>query len=253
MLAVIIAVRELSENWNIRPTGILHVGAHMGEEVQPYEENGWLPIVWIDAQPQLCTKLKEKLDPENHQVICAAIWDVSGVNLEFNISSNSQSSSFLEFGTHAENYPKNTVVEKYSLKTSTLSELKTHFHNLNFLNLDIQGVELQALKGLSEKISSISWIYTEVNREEVYVGCAKIDVLDEFLESKGFTRIATRWCLGVGWGDALYVRKVGGYTFRQKINQLRSFLKWYVSEVLRFPIRVARRNIRSKLIKRSYG
>lgn len=243
---VIIGVDKLSRHWNVKPTGVLHVGAHLGEEAKAYEESNWVPVVWIDAQPQLCEELRLNLNPRNHEIICAAIWDKAGIEIDFNVSSNSQSSSLLEFGTHASNYPQNTVVDKYSVQTSTLADIKPRFQNLNFLNLDIQGVELQAVKGFSSGISSISWIYTEVNREEVYIGCTKVDDLDRYLESNGFRRIATRWCLGVGWGDALYIRTAVKYTPKQILHQKINFVSWYLPEVLRLPIRILRKVLRAR-------
>lgn len=239
---VIIGVNALQKYWNINPVGVLHVGAHLGEEALDYERAKWLPVIWVEAQEKLCTQLREKLDSKFHSVVCAAIWDESGVIIEFNVSSNSQSSSLLEFGTHSANYPENFVAEKYSVKTTTLSDLKLDHSSFDFINLDIQGVELQAIRGIGDKISSVSWIYTEINKEDVYENCTKIEDLDLFLNARGYTRIATRWCLGVGWGDALYSNQKGKYSIFQKIGQTLNFLSWYSTQLSRFPIRIIRRS-----------
>lgn len=231
------------------PSGVLHVGAHTGEEALEYELHGWLPVSWIEAQSKLCIDLIKKLDPNNHQVIHAAVWEKSGITLEFNVSSNGQSSSILEFGTHASNYPDNVVLEKQIIETSTLADLDLDFTKIDFINLDIQGVELQALRGLGEKIASIKWIYTEVNREDVYQNCTKIDELDLFLRECGFKRVATRWCLGVGWGDALYARSGLSYRTNQRISQAMNYLKWYYTQIPRLPIRAIRRRIRMRALK----
>jgi FkbM family methyltransferase len=243
---VIIGVNALREHWSINPVGVLHVGAHTGEEAGDYEQNKWLPVTWIEAQEKLCIQLKEKLNAKFHSVVCAAVWDVSGVKINFNVSSNSQSSSLLEFGTHSANYPENVVTERYAVETATLSDLTTNFPDFDFVNLDIQGVELQALRGLGDKISNIKWIYTEVNKEDVYRNCTKINDLDDYLGSKGFTRIATRWCLGVGWGDALYSNQEMRYSIREKIGQTIHFLKWYSIQIPRWPVRLIRRRRRSR-------
>ena len=74
------------------------------------------------------------------------------------------------------------------------------------MNIDLQGVELEALKGLGQYIHQVKWIYTEVNRKEVYIDCTNVKDLDLYLKNFGFSRVVTKWCLGKGWGDALYVR-----------------------------------------------
>jgi hypothetical protein len=49
---------------------------------------------------------------------------------------------------------------------------------------------------------------TEVNRDEVYRNCAKIEELDNFLSSYGFVRVETTWDGGT-WGDAFYKKQNG--------------------------------------------
>jgi hypothetical protein len=55
------------------------------------------------------------------------------------------------------------------------------------------------------KISSVKYIYSEVNVEEVYKGCDQINELDNFLKIHGFVRVDTK-VLREGWGDAFYKR-----------------------------------------------
>ena len=77
----------------------------------------------------------------------------------------------------------------------------------NFLNLDIQGAELKALKGMEEYLDKVDYIYTEVNEDYVYKGCALVSELDEFLGKYGFTRVETSWAGNCKWGDAFYIKK----------------------------------------------
>lgn len=75
----------------------------------------------------------------------------------------------------------------------------------DFINLDIQGAELLALKGATSILPFVKAIYTEVNEKELYEGCALIEELDAYLKQNGFTRILTNMTKH-GWGDALYIR-----------------------------------------------
>jgi len=58
----------------------------------------------------------------------------------------------------------------------------------DFLNIDLQGAELMALKGLGDDLNSINAIVTEVNLAILYKGCPRLYQLDLFLAKKGFIR-----------------------------------------------------------------
>lgn len=76
----------------------------------------------------------------------------------------------------------------------------------NFRNIDIQGAELLALKGMTKVINNYDYIYLEVNKEHLYKDCALIDEIDSFLNTFNFTRVETFWT-DYNWGDALYIKK----------------------------------------------
>lgn len=201
-----IPVSELVSDWNLSVKSVLHVGAHTGEEAIQYEAAGWIPVTWVEAQPDLASDLRERLDPKTHKVIEAAIYDEDGIALSLHISSNSQSSSLLNFGTHKQDYPEINMNKDLAVVTKRLDSIIEKKEMPNFINLDIQGIELRALHGLGNLIFDADYIYTEVNRFSVYEGCAKIQDIDSFLKMKGFSRVTTRWQWLEGWGDALYIR-----------------------------------------------
>ena len=76
---------------------------------------------------------------------------------------------------------------------------------IDFLNIDVQGLELSVLKSGESHLSNIQAIYLEVNTDELYEGCAKLDEIDSFLQSHGFKQTVVRMT-EFGWGDALYQR-----------------------------------------------
>jgi hypothetical protein len=83
---------------------------------------------------------------------------------------------------------------------------KITFIPYNFINLDIQGAELKALKGMEEYLPNIDYIYTEVNNDQVYKGCNVVTEIDEYLKTFGFHRVETSWCENYRWGDAFYCK-----------------------------------------------
>lgn len=196
--------------------GVIHIGAHGAEEAEDYGKNGVQKAVWIEANAALMQKIHEKCIkyiPENF--LCeVCVSDVDGEKVTFNFANNGQSSSMLQLGSHAQMYPH----IKYTNSTemiarrmdSILKEVPAEikFEDYDFVNIDVQGAELKVLKGFGDLLSlgNIKGIYTELNFEEVYKGCALAFQIDEYLEQFGFKRAATRGeC--PQWGDGLFLRQ----------------------------------------------
>jgi len=228
---MLIPPNELKSIWNLSCDGVLHVGAHTAEEASAYENAGWGHITWVECQPNLVKNLRERLDFRFHTVIEATIFDENGIKLSLHISNNSQSSSLLEFGTHRMDYPEIQVVKNLPVSTTRLDSLLDKQNVPNFINIDIQGVELKALYSLGDLIDKIEYIYCEVNRFEVYLGCDIIGDIDIFLKTKGFKHITTRWHWLQGWGDALYVRTQPDKSLFQVIKGFMSSIQFYKPQV----------------------
>lgn len=202
-------ILQMLSRCGIVPKGVLHVGAHECEELPFYTD--FLNInkencIWIDA---LERKVKEATEKGIPNVYHGVITDKDNDEIVFHVSNNDQSSSVLEFGTHAINHSWVKYVEDIKQKTITLD---TFFKQNNlepslydFWNFDIQGAELLALKGANEILKYAKAIYLEVNTEEVYKGCGLMSEIDLFLSKKGFLRVLTQ-ITSANWGDALYVR-----------------------------------------------
>lgn len=73
--------------------------------------------------------------------------------------------------------------------------------------MDVQGYELEVLKGGSSTLQYIDYLYCEVNRNEVYEGNAYIQELDDYLFSYNMKRVETSWWDDGDWGDALYIKE----------------------------------------------
>ena len=209
---MLISVEKLVRYWGVRPNGVLHVGAHMAEEAPDYVSHGWQGnngIYWVEGQLKLIPKLKSILDPAIHRVYQGVVWGESGIELDFNIASNSQSSSVFEFGSHSTTYPHISFTSSMNVTSIRLDDLLPKESKFEFLALDIQGAELEAIKGLGTLLDQVKWIYSEVNKKEVYKNCATVSDLDSYLADLGFQRVATRWAFNSGWGDALWIKRSG--------------------------------------------
>jgi FkbM family methyltransferase len=190
-----------------KPNTILHIGAHLAEEADWYVSEGWgmRETIWIEAQQGLANYLKKTLNPKFNKIICCTAWSESGVDLNFYETNNGQSSSILPFSQHQVLYPNIFVERKISVQTKRIDEVIPNSFHPDFINIDVQGVELDVLHGCGELLTQTRYIYSEINKRELYQSCTLVKDLDKFLEQKHFKRIATKWYLNHGWGDALYV------------------------------------------------
>lgn len=195
------------KKYNIKPIGILHIGANIGEEAKAYDLQGVKDVCWIEANPELIPTLRANVKQYGHKVVPALVGDMEDFEVTFHISNNAgQSSSYLELGTHKKVHPSVHYVKDITMKTRRLDQMSC-WGGYDFLNIDIQGAELKALKGMGETLDHFKWVYLEVNWKELYIGCALFDEVERFLTEKGFKFVESKESGKTGWGDALFIRR----------------------------------------------
>ena len=211
-----LSVKNIIKNYNLNIKGIIHVGACKGEEIFSYFTNGIKKVVLIEANINLIKRLKfksfiyNKLFKMDIKIENFAASNESGNKIKLHIANNTQSSSILKLGKHSDLYPDIKYINEMDVETNTINQIfqkKYNIKEFNFINLDIQGAELLALKGSDKILSHIDAIYTEVNLDEIYLNCAKIEEIDEYLKKFGFERVLLETPDSDLWGDALYIKK----------------------------------------------
>jgi FkbM family methyltransferase len=213
---MMIPYKEIVKKWRLRSMkNVLHIGAHEGQEHNDYFDNGVDSVIWIEANPTLADNLRNRVDNRN-KVFTAAVSDTDNQDVEFNITNvagnDGQSSSILKLGIHKQLFPGVTVTDVVKMKTKTVKTIFAENNivakDIDFVNIDIQGAELLAMKGMGDDIQHVQAIYTEVNKDYVYEGCALIHEIDAYLKKYNFVRVETVWwAVTHPWGDALYINK----------------------------------------------
>jgi FkbM family methyltransferase len=212
--ASILDIPQLFAAGGIIPRGVIHVGAHLGEERELYRKMGFQKVLFVEANPALADRLKTNMagDP-TVQVVHCAISDLDG-STTLHLTSMDQSSSILPLKRHRDYYPmieETGRVEVMARRLETLlTELNQSPADFNFLHLDIQGAELRALRGAAGLLKHFDAIVSEVNFEELYEGCGLIEELNDLLESHDFRKRALACPYHPSWGDAFYVRAGAG-------------------------------------------
>jgi hypothetical protein len=117
----------------------------------------------------------------------------------------------------------------------------------NLINLDIQGAELDALKGACNFLDQVSYIYTEVSYVELYRNAPLAEEIDQYLNSFGFKRVVTRKVPKDGWADVLYInQKIAKLPANRLFHRLfRNLL--YVTRSRAYEIRLKLHDLRESL------
>lgn len=194
-------------------SGVVHVGAHLGEERELYARHG-LNVLWIEPMEEYYDQLVKAIAPfPNQSALCHLITDRDDQDYSFHISSNDGgASSILDMANVNELWPEISYVKTLTLKSVSLSTLvkreRTDLARYDALVMDTQGSELLVLKGAQEILSRFKFIKTEASDFELYKGCCQLADLDAFLGERGFRRVKTvpfRGRQGLGWCyDAVY-------------------------------------------------
>jgi FkbM family methyltransferase len=187
-------------------SGIIHVGGHYGEELDEYVYAGIQNIVVFEPLEKNFNILFKNVNNLNanilgHQVALGS----SEKEIEMYVSSNDGlSSSILKPKVHLTQYKDITFNDVELVEVKTLDSY--NYTDYNFINMDVQGYELEVLKGAEQTLKLVDYVYCEVNRDEVYENNAYVEEIDEFLSKYDMDRVETNW-EGDTWGDALYIKR----------------------------------------------
>lgn len=200
---MLLKLEKLIAKYGMKITGVIQAGAHEGQEVGVYLKENIYRGYFFEPIKETFLKLINVICETPFMCYCVALGNLSCKCPMFKeTKNNGQSNSLLKPKLHIEYYPDIVFNDSEIVDVKRLDEF--NISNCNLLVLDTQGTELEVLKGATETLKHIDYIYTEVNREELYENCAMVEDLDNYLTE--FKRVQTVW-KRKGYGDALYIRK----------------------------------------------
>jgi FkbM family methyltransferase len=232
---MLISLSEVLSKYNMKPKGVIHVGAHWAEEHDDYVANGIERFVYVepckDAHHTMLKRLAEKhgnegwygaLNPYNGNDGRVHIgFEKDGINISLfqyacgstpsqmvmYVSHNNQgqSNSLLEPDLHLQQHKEVVFNDAELVEVVTLDSLKV---TGDMLVMDCQGFEGEVLKGGIDTLKQVNIIYTEVNNGSTYKGNMLIQDVDDFLAQYRFKRVETYWpSPNWTWGDAVYIKE----------------------------------------------
>jgi FkbM family methyltransferase len=204
--------------------GVIHVGADIGQEVPLYLDYGFKNIILIEANPTSYKMLEAKFSRYcNISLFNYAICDRGGI-VDFHIhtsrSGSTEPASILPMKRFKQIVKTLHTAETIQVPAITLDCLvETHDVELdryNFVNIDIQGAELLALRGARKIMSSLDAIIVEVNLIEMYESGALEGEIVAFLADQGFEKrhalyhtLYDETSTFPAWGECLFMKRAG--------------------------------------------
>lgn len=213
-----IGYKYLDDN-DVSIKGVIHIGAHRGEEIDEHISLGAKKIIWVEANPEVFLELRENIGEDKRAEhfffnnLCA---DIDGEPVKFNLIygpdaghmvGNKGCSSMLSPVGRFESW-KRAEITMFSIRLDTLMHLhEFNLSDFDMLEVDTQGAELMVLGGATNVLSTVKYVSLEVTDSSPdYADSPLTKDVIEFMESSGFDYIETKY-LDSNWGDALFIRR----------------------------------------------
>ena len=116
------------------------------------------------------------------------------------------SSSLLAPAEHLEEYPDITFARSINVQTVTIDDWVRieGIDRIDFMWLDMQGMELPTLKTAGPVLGTTKAICMEVARKELYAGCAMYDEIVSWMRGQGLSPVIDR--VTFSSGNILFLR-----------------------------------------------
>jgi FkbM family methyltransferase len=172
--------------------GVLHIGAHFGEERFKYSQLK-LSVLWIEAVPDFFNILQRNIeDFENQQAIQLLLSDHER-EMEFKLANNEGASSSIYDLSQKSGFEDSglAMIGTISLQSSRLDQVfeTEQISGFDHWVIDVQGAELEVLMGAGDLLNSCNSLEVEVSRREIYNGGTTYHELIDFLKSHGFIQL----------------------------------------------------------------
>ena len=201
---MLLNLNMLYNKYKLRINWVIHIGAHYGTENYSYKNHAIENKMFFEPLPHVFEILKQNVT-DAILVNKALGNDNKRVKMYVERDNQSQSSSVLKPKIHTLQYPHIKFKETIEVEMTRLDDCEFDRSKYNFINIDVQGYELEVFKGAKKTLAGIDYIMSEVNRAELYEGCVQVTELDKFLSHYGFERVETTWD-GSSWGDAFFIK-----------------------------------------------
>jgi FkbM family methyltransferase len=206
----------------VPPRGVVHVGAHFGEELETYLAYGFERILYVEANPAVFARLAQHVAfwnqwlevveerfglarrPRITAVNCAAA--ERGGHAALHVAEQDPLSSILVPIDPSIRLRGHVEVEQRTVD-DLVAAAGWPLSSISMLSVDAQGAEHLVLEGAAGLLRHIDLAIIEVNYRLRYEGGETVEQLDHRMEAAGFRQVLlTRPWPDYPAGDAVYRR-----------------------------------------------
>lgn len=203
---MLISLSSLHKKYNMDITGVIHIGAHYGHENTQYNSLKIENRIFFEPVKSTFEVLKKNVNDKYLLINKALGNDNKKINMFTETTNRGQSSSILEPKLHLKQYSRIVFDGIEEVDMIRLDDSGLDLRNFNLINIDVQGYELEVFKGAVKTLENIDYIYSEINRSELYKDCTMVEQLVDFLKQFGFELVEENWG-GNTWGDGLFIKR----------------------------------------------
>lgn len=186
-------------------SGVLHIGAHHGQEAEKYNTYG-KSVIWIEGKPSTFKILESNISIYPQQsAILALLGSIDSKQVNFFLTDNDNMSASIYRGkkNHQFNF-KNIGVEQLKVRRLDSIFEDADIRGFDYWILDVQGAELDVLRGAGRLIRHAKYLHVEVSTFEIYENQTLFDELERFCESMDLFPVSRP--VGKFHGNILFLR-----------------------------------------------
>lgn len=179
--------------------GVLHIGAHLGEEVSQYVNAGIKHALWVEANPHLMKSLYEntKFHPIKSQYLNSVLAANNNDELIFFVTNDTEFGSVLPAGEFLQQNTDVRVISQIPVLTKKFETVyRENNSNIDMSKFDLiristNGTELEVLKGFGNlfQVFSFKTICITNFESSTFKGASKLEEIDQLLLQHNFTRM----------------------------------------------------------------
>jgi len=184
--------------------GVIQIGAHHAQEYEDFKKAGALNYIFFEPLEEPYKKLCAFLPKtENIKTYNVALGNMTGLVVMHTEQVNlGMSSSILKPTEHLKQFPHIVFDSKELVQIDKLDNIEYDRSLYDFICLDVQGYELEVLKGAINSLQYVKELLIDVHAG-LYEGSATIDEIDALLSPLGFTANRFNWEKRK-WGTVTY-------------------------------------------------
>ncbi len=193
----------MSSILRINPKQIIHVGADKGQDRAEYIKLGCKEIIWCEADPRNVAYLQDRF-PED-TIISGAIWsdDLEVLNF-YQFNQSAQNSAVAPISPNEENSFGVISVKAHKIDTVLAAKQIT---KRSLLVIDVQGAELEVLKGAQKLLRNIAFVVIEIAlKSQGYAETPSQESINLALAAHGFKPSISRISHDGSYKDQLFLK-----------------------------------------------